>query len=148
MSEQIPSTPPPMPLGYAPPMATSQVRAVGLAQRRIMWVILGAILLTLSFVMGAGITAALAAVPPLVLLVGLALMRLALFALMMISVYQLAAALGYSMTSRVLCTIAMIIPLVGLIVLLVVNQSATNLLRRNGVHVGLMGARLRDLPTA
>jgi hypothetical protein len=35
-----------------------------------------------------------------------------------------------------------------LIVLLVVNQQATTLLRKNGIKVGLMGARVSDLPAA
>jgi hypothetical protein len=38
-----------------------------------------------------------------------------------------------------------LIPLVGLIVLLIVNGKATNLLREDGIHVGLLGARMSDL---
>jgi hypothetical protein len=40
----------------------------------------------------------------------------------------------------------MIIPCVSLIVLLVVNQQATKILTQNRIKVGLMGARLSDLP--
>ena len=42
--------------------------------------------------------------------------------------------------------IAMFVPLLNLIVLILVNQEATGLLRKNGIRVGLMGASLADLP--
>ena len=135
------------PLGYATPEPTSQLRAVGLAQRRIMWVILAALLLVFSFVFGAILIPPDQA-PETVMLVGLALVRVAILALMMIGVFQLAAALGAGMTARVLYTVAMLIPLVNLILLLVVNQQATALLRRHYIKVGLMGARVADLPPA
>lgn len=38
-----------------------------------------------------------------------------------------------------------LIPCLGLIVLLVVNGRATNILQRNGYHVGLMGANLSQI---
>lgn len=38
-----------------------------------------------------------------------------------------------------------LIPCVGLIVLLIVNGKATNILQRNGCHVGLMGANLSQI---
>lgn len=44
-----------------------------------------------------------------------------------------------------LWTILTIIPLVGLIVLLVINSKATSALRLAGVRVGLLGANLNDL---
>jgi hypothetical protein len=74
--------------------------------------------------------------------------RVAIIALMMVGVYQLAAALGMGMTTRVLFVLAMLVPLVNLIVLLVVNQQATALLRRHNIKVGLMGPRVADLPSA
>ncbi len=64
---------------------------------------------------------------------------------MMVCVYQLSAALGDGSTKRVLLVIGMIIPLVSLIILLVVNQKATKLLKSQGIRVGLMGAKLADL---
>ena len=149
MSQQIPSGVQQIPLQYATPMPrTPGVRAVGLAQRRIMWVILGALLLGVSLVMGSSIQAAFrgSQVSLIVVLALLVVLRLALVVLMMIGVYQLATALGSNMTTRVLYVIAMIIPYINLIVLLVVNQRATNLLKRNGIKVGLMGARIADLP--
>jgi hypothetical protein len=44
-----------------------------------------------------------------------------------------------------LWTILTIIPLVGLIVLLVINSKATSALRASGVRVGFLGANLSDL---
>ena len=147
MSQGVPpQMPPVIPLQYTTPMPTSAVRGVGLAQRRLMWVILGAILLTISLVAGGAITSAVSGPAAIVVLAVMLLVRLALIALMMICVYQMTAALGWSMAGRVVCVVCMIIPLVGLILLLVVNQSATNLLRRAGVRVGLMGPRVGDLP--
>lgn len=39
-----------------------------------------------------------------------------------------------------------LVPCIGLIVLLVVNGKATSILKQNGIHVGLLGARMRDFP--
>jgi hypothetical protein len=39
-----------------------------------------------------------------------------------------------------------LIPCVGLIMLLVVNQQATSMMQRNGVRVGLLGANMADIP--
>jgi len=39
-----------------------------------------------------------------------------------------------------------LIPIVGLIVLLIVNGKATTILKNHGIHVGLLGARSSDLP--
>jgi hypothetical protein len=142
MTQQIP----PLPLQYATPSTSGpSVRTVALAQRFIMWVILGSILLMLSLVMGAAITPS-GGMPQLVVIGLLILIRLALLALMMVGVYKLSAALGLGVVTCVLYVIGMIIPLVNLIILLSVNQKATNLLKRNGIKVGLMGASLSDVP--
>jgi hypothetical protein len=144
----------PVGLQYATPMSGSsvalRVRAVGLAQRRIMWVILAAILLAVSFAGGSVMAEAVGNNRAAALAVGIGMLvgRLAIIVLMMIGVYQLAAALGASMTTRVLYTIAMLIPCVGLIILLIVNQQATSLLREHRIKVGLMGAHVADLPAA
>jgi hypothetical protein len=39
-----------------------------------------------------------------------------------------------------------LIPCVGLIVLLIINSKATGILKKNGVRVGLLGAKMSDLP--
>ncbi len=38
-----------------------------------------------------------------------------------------------------------IIPYVSLVILLIVNHRATRTLQGNGIHVGLLGANMRDL---
>ena len=82
---------------------------MGLAQRRIMWVILGAVLLVCSMTSGAVVTPTGNPVVQTALMIALILLRLAILAAMMIGVYQLAAALGASMTARVLYVIAMVV---------------------------------------
>lgn len=130
---------PPM-LEYARPASPVGVRRVGIAQRQIMKVLLCAIFAT-ALMPGVGISFGFR-------LVALAALMLAfaVLALMMISVYRLAEAIGMNMASRILYVIGMVIPYVGIILLVVINQKATRLLRRNNIKVGLMGASLGDLP--
>jgi ABC-type enterochelin transport system permease subunit len=52
----------------------------------------------------------------------------------------------YSTTTGIVLGILTFIPLVGLIVLLIVNGKATNVLRQNGITVGLMGAKSSQIP--
>lgn len=59
-------------------------------------------------------------------------------------VFRLATKL-YSRQNGIVLTILTVIPIVGLIVLLVINGKATNILKQHGVHVGLLGARMSDL---
>ena len=66
--------------------------------------------------------------------------------LMMVSIYKLGTALDMSVTSRILFMLGTLIPLLGLILLLVINQKATSYLNRCQIKVGLMGAKLSDLP--
>lgn len=145
MSQQIP---PPMPLQYAiPPRGNPSVMAVGLAQRRLMWAILGAILLSMSIVMGSAI----AANSPLGqnLTLGLfVVVRIGFVVFMMICIYQMAAALGAGQVTRILYVIGMLIPLINLIILIVVNQGATKMLKSHGIRVGFMGAKVADLQSA
>jgi hypothetical protein len=112
-----------------------------------MWVILAALVLVFTLGLSAAGVAS-TGIPILVVAVVFTLVRLAILALMMIGVFNLAAAMGSSMASRILFVIAMIIPLVNLIVLLVLNQKATGLLRQHNIKVGLMGPRVEDLPVA
>lgn len=56
------------------------------------------------------------------------------------------AILLYGTGKGVLLGLLTSIPLVGLIVLLVVNGKATSVLRESGVHVGFFGADLQQLP--
>lgn len=51
----------------------------------------------------------------------------------------------YGTGSGVVYGILTLVPLVGLIVLLIINQKATKILTDNGVRVGLLGANSSDL---
>ena len=59
-------------------------------------------------------------------------------------IFQLAMRV-YSTTGGVILGILTLVPLVGLIVLLIVNQKATAILTSNGIKVGLLGARSSDI---
>lgn len=65
---------------------------------------------------------------------------LMIVALTMVSIFTLANEV-YNVGVGILCAILVIIPCIGLITLLVVNQKATSVLQANGVKVGLMGAK-------
>jgi hypothetical protein len=52
----------------------------------------------------------------------------------------------YSRSTGILLGILTLIPCVGLITLLVINSTATAILRMNGIRVGLLGARASDIP--
>ena len=64
--------------------------------------------------------------------------------LSMIGVVRLSGALGNSTIVRVVCAIAMVIPLINLLVMLRFSSIATNKLRVGGYKVGLFGASQRQ----
>jgi hypothetical protein len=68
------------------------------------------------------------------------LISLALIILAIVGIIRLSSGLGYGLGARILIVLSLFIPLVGLIVLLVLNSRATNVLRSAGYKVGLMGA--------
>jgi hypothetical protein len=51
----------------------------------------------------------------------------------------------YTTGVGILLGVLTLIPIVGLIVLLIVNGKATAILKSNGIKVGLLGARMSDL---
>jgi len=51
----------------------------------------------------------------------------------------------YGTALGILYGILCLIPCIGLIVLLIVNSRATNILKQNGIKVGLFGANLADI---
>jgi len=57
-----------------------------------------------------------------------------------IGLLRLGTGLGYSMLTKVVLCILLFVPLIGLIMLLIVNTSATKQLREAGYKVGLLGA--------
>ncbi len=142
MSDPIPPQPPILP--YAAPRADPGLYKIAVAQRRIMWIILCAILLMVSFAFGAAITPS--GNGAIVVIAIISLLRVGIVVMMMVGIYQLSAALGNSTGTSVLFVIGMLIPCVSLIILLVINQKATKTLTDNNIKVGLMGARLSDIP--
>jgi hypothetical protein len=60
-------------------------------------------------------------------------------------VFMLSIAI-YSTGLGIFLGILTLIPLVGLIVLLIVNGKATKILREHGIRVGLMGADAKQIP--
>jgi hypothetical protein len=141
-----PARPPLLPLNYASTGPSASVRDVGLAQRRIMWVILLAVLVAAVAIVPMIVPPPMRMALPLVLT--LLAVRLGVIVVMMISVYKLGGTLGMSNGARIAFAACMIIPYVGIILLLIVNHRATKVLRSHGIYVGLMGAKLGDLPIA
>jgi hypothetical protein len=52
----------------------------------------------------------------------------------------------YGTGTGIVLGLLVIIPLVGLITLLIINSKATAILKENDIRVGLLGARMSDLP--
>jgi hypothetical protein len=73
--------------------------------------------------------------------IGIGILVLGLAAL--VSVVILAIRV-YNPVTGIIFGIGTIIPCVGLLILLVVNNKATTILRQNGCHVGFFGANLSE----
>ncbi|AFM27493.1 CPBP family intramembrane glutamic endopeptidase [Desulfomonile tiedjei] len=104
-------------------MHAVQIRSVGKAQRLLLWAVLASFLcffVPFSFVL------------------------LAPFQLY--CVWNLAKSLDLSTGISVLYLLLMFIPIINTIALLMLNNKATQTLRKAGIRVGLMGARPSDLP--
>jgi hypothetical protein len=118
----------PSPLNYVTPPSGPNLRTIATKQRAIIFCILGYIVLVVSqFLLP----------PALRLLIGLLVLAVGITAT--VFVFMLTTTI-YSTGVGVVLGILTLIPLIGLIVLLVVNSKATNLLRENGIKVGLLGA--------
>jgi len=76
--------------------------------------------------------------PSVAMYMGLGALATVLFAI--VAVFLLASQVYNSAVVGFLCSIAMLIPCVSLIVLLTVNQAATGFLKKHGIAVGFMGA--------
>jgi hypothetical protein len=112
----------------------ADIRVIGVRQKGIMVCIL-------VYLIG---VAAMFVVPTLVrpfVLVGLVVTSV----VAVVFVFLLALRVYGTVLGAVLCILTLA-PLIGLFVLLAVDQKATHLLRRAGVHVGLLGARMSDMP--
>ena len=53
----------------------------------------------------------------------------------------------YNTAMGIVLSILTLVPLVGLIILLIVNGKATGILRANGIKVGLLGAKTSQIPS-
>ena len=127
---------PPSTLNYATPQAAGiNLRVVAIRQKAIMYCILAYIA---SFV-------ATFMVPPELQLV-LWLVCMAASVAAAVFVFMLAIAL-FSPGVGVVLGILTLIPVIGLIILLIVNGKATNVLRAHGISVGLMGAKSSQIPS-
>jgi hypothetical protein len=143
MSDQIP---PPTPLQYATPLrGNPPLRAIGLAQRQLVWGILASALQALGVLIRIRTTPSSPALLGLAIFFLLLLVELILPIFMAVCSYRMAAALGHGAAMRLLFAFGMIIPLGSLFLLLNINQKATHMLESNGIRVGLLGARLADL---
>lgn len=122
------------PLNYATPMpARADLREIAVRQKAIQFCILGYIgFAILAFTLP----------QPLKAIAGLGIIASAITGA--VFVFMLAIAV-YSSGLGIVLGILSLIPFLGVIVLLIVNGKATSVLRQHGVHVGLLGARMRDL---
>ncbi len=130
----------------APPRDSSaKIRAVGKAQRLVnngilMYLLLIAMSVTSEFALvadrhfGQSIVSAM-----------FPLIALAIFIFLLVAVGRLAHAL-HGIGNAVIYCLCLLIPCVGLIPLLFLNARATRYLKKNGVKVGLLGAKVSSLP--
>ena len=129
------SIPPLQPLSYATPQpARTDLRQIAVRQRAIMYCILGYVCCAVAqFVV------------PTPLKMMLAFGALAAGVTGAVFVFMLAVAI-YNTGVGVLLGILTLIPLIGLIVLLIINSKATSLLKAHGIRVGLLGADVIQIP--
>lgn len=130
-----PNLPPQPPLQYATPNPVAiDLRGVATKQRALMFCILGYFaLIFLRFAVTPDIA------------IGVALVGLAVSVTAAVFVFMLAIQL-YGTGPGIALGVCTLIPLVGLITLLIVNNKATNLLKQHGVKVGLLGADPKTIP--
>jgi hypothetical protein len=114
----------------------AKLRDIAKQQRAIMICILAYIVLVILNFVAPTIVA---------LFVGLA--ALAVVVTSAVFVFMLAMTV-YGTGAGIVLGILTLVPLVGLIVLLIVNGKATKILREYGINVGLMGADMSQVPNA
>lgn len=123
----------PVALGYAPPQR-NDLRMIAIRQKGVIWCLLGYLgAIALQWVL----------TPELAVLGAVAAVAASVTAA--VFVFMLAITL-YGAGAGIALGIVTLIPLVGLIVLLVINGKATRELRQHGIKVGFMGANLNQVP--
>ena len=131
---RIPPRPQAATLNYAPP-GPNDLRKIAIRQRAIMFCILAYFGCGLSsFILPAQLRP----------FCGLGLVAAALTG--MVFVFMLAMAL-YNPALGIILGILTLVPLLGLLVLLMVNNKATTELRQHGITVGLLGADSNQIPS-
>jgi hypothetical protein len=133
---QFPPPVPVTPLNYAPPPPRNDLREIAVRQRAIMLCILGYFVLMLcQFIPVSDPLRGLLVVAA----IAVSITGMVFVIMLSIAVYNTGAGIALG-----ICTL---IPLVGLIILLIVNGRATSVLRQHGIHVGLMGANKSQIPS-
>jgi hypothetical protein len=133
MSQPPPTTPPTLNYAPPPPRPRADLRNIAIRQRRVIFCILAYfIAMIMQFVL-----------PPDLITSGLSMIAVMIMAA--VFVFMLALDV-YGTGEGIIMGILALIPLVGLIVLLLINNRATRLLRQHGIRVGLFGADTRQIP--
>jgi len=125
-----------MPLNYATPFYAprTDLREIAMRQKGVMICILGYVA---AFIMRIAMPMELRIVP--------ALVGVAAVVTGAVFVFMLALAV-YNTGTGIVLGLLTLIPLIGLIVLLIVNGKATTILKSYGIAVGLMGAKMNQIP--
>lgn len=113
-------------------MRTPDLRKLAMRQRWMLWIVLAAILLQFSPLFPWGQFG-------MVFMVLLGLFQVAVTLLMLIGMILMMASQGTHPVIIVILALLMLVPCANLIVVLLVNTSATRTLRKAGLKVGLMG---------
>ncbi len=133
-----PGSPPTLNYG-TPRSADNFVRQVAVRQRAIMWCILFYICAFVLYFAVVLETKSLIAV-------GLGmLVVVGVIVLTVVCVFRLALSI-YSTATAITVGILTLIPYLGILILLIINSKATKILRTNGIKVGLMGAKVKQIP--
>lgn len=127
--------------------APSQIRAIAIAQKHLLWVICATLsLIALRLIRPEQLLERLDFDPRFaeLLLPVFVVLNVALLLAQLISVIRLSRAVGEGWTT-VFYALAMVVPCVSLLCLLTLNSRATSRLRKVGISVGLLGARWEDV---
>jgi hypothetical protein len=139
-TQSPPGAPPPLPtLGYATPMPPGpNLKKIAANQRAINLCILAEI-----FIVIAQISFRTNGMLALALVFSFAYLAIALTGAVFLFMLSLSL---YNTAAGIALGIFSLVPLLGLIILLVLNGKATNILRLHGIRVGLLGADPSKIP--
>ena len=109
-----------------------RIRRIARGQRMMVWAVLGQ-----WFASAVSVASDSVALKGVMSLAAIACMVMAI-----VGAVRLSRALGSHVVTTVLVAILMIVPLINLVTMLVLSMRATRALRKAGVRVGLMGAKV------